>query len=53
MNKTASNIVQSADHVTAVGTAVVRYGLVVVITLDRVDEIHRLGGHADTSVHLA
>jgi reactive chlorine resistance protein C len=32
LNKTASNIVQSADHITAVGTAVVRYGLVVVIT---------------------
>ena len=32
LNKTASNIVQSADHIiTAVGTAVVRYGLVVVI----------------------
>jgi Protein of unknown function, DUF417 len=32
LNKTATNIVQSADHITAVGTAVVRYGLVVVIT---------------------
>ena len=32
LNKTASNIVQSADHIiTAVGTAIVRYGLVVVI----------------------
>src|SRR6201990_3061724 len=32
LNKSATNIVQSADHITAVGTAVVRYGLVVVIT---------------------
>jgi len=31
LNKTASNTVQSADHITAVGTAIVRYGLVVVI----------------------
>jgi uncharacterized membrane protein YkgB len=32
LNKTASYVVHPADHITAVGTAVVRYGLVVVIT---------------------